>query len=159
MTWVDYAVAAIVLSSALLGWWRGAVYEVLSLAAWIAAALAAKAFAAGVAPHMPGPDAAKTAMAFAVVFVAVLMAGGIVAWGLSKLVKWIGLGWLDRLAGTAFGLLRGALIVLAAVLMAGMTSLPQQNAWRDAWLNRPLVFAATRLNGWLPQDVAGRMHY
>jgi membrane protein required for colicin V production len=39
---------------------------------------------------------------------------------LSKLFKWTGLGWLDRLLGGAFGLLRGALlaVICVAVIMA-----------------------------------------
>ena len=37
MTWFDYAVVVIVVWSALLGWWRGLVCEVLSLLGWVAA--------------------------------------------------------------------------------------------------------------------------
>ena len=39
---------------------------------------------------------------------AVLMLGAIVGRILAKFFKWVGLSWLDRLLGGAFGLVRGA---------------------------------------------------
>lgn len=162
MTWFDYAVAAIVLLSALLGWWRGLVYEVLSLLVWIAAWVAAKLFAPDVAPHVPlmlGSEAARTAAAFVALFVAVLIIGGIAAWLLSKLVKWVGLGWLDGLLGALFGLMRGALLAVIGVMLAGMTSLPQQPYWRDAWSSGPLQRTALAARAWLPDGMAQVVHY
>jgi membrane protein required for colicin V production len=56
---------------------------------------------------------------FAVMFIFVL-AGALIAKLLSKLFRWGGLTWLDRLLGAGFGLARGALIaaVFVAVLLA-----------------------------------------
>ncbi len=126
MTGFDYAVFAIVLLSALLGWWRGLVYEILSLLGWVAAGVVARMFAASAAPYMPaalGAESARTAAAFVALFVVTLIVGGIVAWLLSKLVKWVGLGLLDGLLGMFFGMLRGVLVVLVLVVLAGMTQL------------------------------------
>ncbi len=47
-------------------------------------------------------------LGFFVVFLMFLTAGAMIGKLLSKLFKWTGLGWLDRLLGGAFGLLRGA---------------------------------------------------
>ena len=46
--------------------------------------------------------------------------GGLIGKLLSKLFKWTGLSWLDRLMGAGFGLVRGAVAVVAfvSVLMA-----------------------------------------
>jgi membrane protein required for colicin V production len=162
MTGFDYAVIAIVLLSALLGWWRGLVYEVLSLMGWIAAWAVARLFTASAAPYMPaalGTEAARTAAAFVALFVATLIVGGIVAWILSKLVKWVGLGWLDGLLGTLFGMLRGVLVVLVLVVLAGMTRLPQEPFWRNAWSSKPVEGMALAIQGWLPDGVAQRVHY
>ena len=65
---------------------------------------------------------------FMVVFWAILMLGSLLAKLCSKLFKWTGLSWLDRLLGAAFGLVRGALvaIVLIAVLLA-FTPKPMPN--------------------------------
>jgi membrane protein required for colicin V production len=162
MTGFDYTVIAIVLLSALLGWWRGLVYEVLSLLGWIVAGVVARLFAASAAPYMPtalGAESARVAVAFVALFVATLIVGGIVAWLLSKLVKWVGLGWLDGLLGMLFGMLRGVLVVLVLVLLAGMTHLPQEPFWRDAWSSKPLESMALAIQAWLPDSVAQRVHY
>jgi len=162
MTGFDYTVFAIVLLSALLGWWRGFVYEVLSLLGWIAAWMVARLFAASIAPYMPaalGAGSARTAAAFIALFVVTLIVGGIVAWMLSKLVKWVGLGWLDGLLGLSFGMLRGVLVVLVLVVLAGMTSLPQEPFWRNAWSSKPLESMALVIHSWLPDSVAQRVHY
>ena len=162
MTWLDYTVITIAVLSALLGWWRGLVYEVLSLLGWIAAILVARLFAASIVPYMPavlGAEAARTAMAYAALFIGTLIIGGIVAWSLSKLVKFVGLGWLDGLLGVLFGMVRGVLIVLALALLAGMTGLPKEQSWRDAWLSKPLESVALATRVWLPDNVAQRVHY
>ena len=162
MTEFDYTVFAIVFLSALLGCWRGLVYEILSLLGWVAAVVVARLFAAKVAPYMPaalGADSARTAAAFVVLFVVTLIAGGIVTWLLSKLVKWVGLGLMDGLLGMFFGMLRGMLVVLVLVVLAGMTRLPQQLFWHNAWTSKPLESLVLAIQGWLPVSVANRLHY
>jgi len=49
MTWLDYAVIAVLLLSIAWGAWRGLVHELLSLAGWIMAFLAGNLFAAPLA--------------------------------------------------------------------------------------------------------------
>ena len=65
---------------------------------------------------------------FLLVFWAILAIGALFAKITSKLFKWTGLSWLDRLLGGAFGLVRGALIavVMIAVLLA-FTPKPMPN--------------------------------
>ena len=53
MTGFDYTVLVIVILSAMLGWWRGVVYEVLSLMGWIGAAFLSLIFSARLAPYLP----------------------------------------------------------------------------------------------------------
>ena len=162
MTWFDYIAIMIVALSALLGWWRGLAYEVLSLLSWAAAFLLARLLAASVFPYMPaglGSEAVRTAAAYAVLFAATLLAGSVVAWSLSKLVKFVGLGKMDGLLGTLFGMVRGVLVVLVLVLLAGLTGLPKETVWRNAWLSKPLENVALATRVWLPDNVAQRVHY
>jgi membrane protein required for colicin V production len=65
---------------------------------------------------------------FLLVFWAILAIGALFAKVTSKLFKWTGLSWLDRLLGGAFGMVRGALIavVMIAVLLA-FTPKPMPN--------------------------------
>lgn len=59
-------------------------------------------------------------LGFLTVFFATAAAGALLGALFSKIFKWTGLSWLDRLLGAAFGAVRGALIAVAfvAVLMA-----------------------------------------
>jgi membrane protein required for colicin V production len=78
---------------------------------------------------------------------------------LSKIVHAIGLGGLDRTLGSLFGIARGALIVLAFALLAGLTDLPRQPLWRDSVAGAPLAQAAKAVKRWLPQTFAARLRY
>lgn len=161
MTGFDFTVIAITILSALLGWWRGVVYEVLSLMGWIVASMVARLFAISAAPYMPdalGTESARTAAAFVVLFIGTLIVAGIAAGLLSKWVKWVGLVRLDRSLGTLFGTLRGVLVVLVLILLAGLTSLPQQPFWRDAVLSKPLQRLALASLTLLPDSVAQRVN-
>ena len=86
MTWLDYAVLTILAASILWGVWRGLVHEVVSVAAWV-------------------------------------------------------------------------LAFLAANLLAGLTALPRQPAWRNAVSGDSLAQGALALRPWLPQSFAGRLRY
>jgi membrane protein required for colicin V production len=72
--------------------------------------------------------AASNLIGFLLVFWAILAIGALFAKVTSKVFKWTGLSWLDRLLGGAFGLVRGALIavVMIAVLLA-FTPKPMPN--------------------------------
>jgi membrane protein required for colicin V production len=162
MTLFDLAVVVIVGLSALLSLIRGLVREVLALAAWVVAFLAANVFAGEVAPWLPDAiptEALRLLAGFLVVFLLVLISVSVLAILASKLVKSAGLGVEDRLLGGVFGLARGMLVVMILVLLAGLTSLPRQPVWRNAVLSDPLVAFAGSIKTWLPADLSQRITY
>ncbi len=162
MTWFDYTVIVIVTLSALLGWWRGLVYEIFSLLSWIAAVLLARLLAPNILPYMPtsmGSEIIRTAAAYVLLFIAILLLGSVTTILLSKLVKFAGLRWQDGLLGVLFGIVRGILVALVLVLLAGLTDLPKDTAWRNALLSKPMEKAALFARTWLPDNVAHRVHY
>ncbi len=162
MTSIDLAVLAVVAFSMLLGWWRGLVYEAVSLLSWVAAYFVARLFAPDIVDDVPatvGTMPAKMAVAFSILFALTLIAGGVLAWSMNKLVKSAGLTRLDGSLGAAFGLLRGGFLVLVLVLLGGMTSLPGTSAWRDALMSSMLEGVAVEARGWLPDGLAQKIHY
>ncbi|HZV55180.1 MAG TPA: CvpA family protein [Rhodocyclaceae bacterium] len=162
MTVFDYAVLGVIAASSLLGLWRGVVGEVLALAAWVAAFLAARAWAGLAGGWFAGvvaEPALRYAVGFVVVIVGVLVLFAVARWLLSTLLRAVGLGLVDRLLGAGFGIARGALIVLAVVLVAGMTALPKSQWWRDASLAPALETAVIAAKPWLPAEVAKRIRY
>lgn len=162
MTWIDWAVIAVLGISAVLGLWRGFIREVLALVGWIVAGVIAVLFAADIAVVMPADFATplvRHLLAAALIFVLVLVVAALAAALLSKLVRAVGLGPLDRTLGGMFGFVRGGVIVLIAVLLAGMTALPREPAWRDAQLKGPLETAAIMARAYLPDEIAARIRY
>jgi membrane protein required for colicin V production len=162
MTLFDLAVLVVVGLSILLSVIRGLVREVLALAAWVVAFLAANLLAGQVAPWLPDAvpsEEFRLLAGFLGVFVAVLIAMSVLAIMVSKLVKNAGLGLEDRLLGSVFGFARGLLVVMVAVLLAGLTSLPRQAVWRNAVLSDPLEAFAGQVKTWLPADLAQRITY
>ena len=162
MTVFDYAVLTIVAFSILLSVIRGLVREVLALLAWAVGFIVAALFAADLAALLPPevPDERlRLLLAFAGVFLAVLLLMSLLAMVASKLVKSAGLGVEDRVLGGAFGLARGLLVVMVLVLLGGLTSLPRQPVWREAVLSGPLEALAGYVKLWLPAAFAQRISY
>ena len=162
MTAFDFIVIGVVVLSTLLAFMRGFMRVVVSLAALVVAAIAAIHFSAPVGMMLPefgATPAARYITAFALIAIAVLIVGALIGWVLFRLVRAIGLGFLDRLLGAVVGLARGVLIAVLGVLVAGLTSLPRQDWWQNAAFAPPLVAAALSLRPWLPQPWAERLDY
>jgi membrane protein required for colicin V production len=162
MTWLDYAVLGVLALSIGWGVWRGLVREVMSLAGWVIAFLAANLFAAPLAEVLPvsiSRPEYRSLLAFVAIFLLTLVVCTLGAVWLAKVLHAAGLGGLDRLLGALFGLLRALLIVLAAAIAAGFTSFPQKAAWKDSLAGSQLAAAATALKPWLPPAFAQRMKY
>lgn len=162
MTWLDYTVLGVLCVSVAWGVWRGLVREVISILGWIIAFLAANLFAGPlgeVLPQaIPTPELRLVA-AFVGVFVVALIVTSLLGLLLAKAVHAVGLEALDRVLGGVFGIARGLLIVLAAALMAGLTALPREPAWRESVVGAPLAAAALALKPYLPRTFAERLRY
>ncbi len=163
MTQLDYIILLVILLSVLLGWWRGLVYEILSLVSWVTAYFVAKAWVTEITPYMPDAlenETLKGAAAFVFAFVVTLILCGIAAWAIYRLAKSFGLDWrTDGVAGAIFGLARGFLIVMLLVLLAGLTKLPQTVFWKEALLSKPLQNTAMVVKDLLPDEMAKRITY
>ena len=115
----DMVMMIVIAVSALFGVMRGFIREVLSLVIWGSALLLGIAFADPLA-GLVGLDLSpglQTAIGFAVVFVAVLIGGAILQRMLGGLVKSTGLTGTDRTLGLVFGTVRGATVVLVALIL------------------------------------------
>lgn len=162
MTLLDYVVLTIIGFSVLLSVIRGLVREVLALAAWAVAFVAAWLLGGELATLMPEeiPTMELRLLAgFATVFFLALLAMSLVAIALSQLVKSAGLSVEDRMLGALFGLARGLLVVMALVLVAGATSLPAEPVWREAALRPLLERAALGIRDWLPPAIGQHIKY
>ncbi len=149
MATLDWIFLAVLLASMLLGAWRGLVYEVLSLLAWVAAFVLAQWLASDAAALLPlegASDTLRYAAGFIAVFVVTVFACGFVAWLGKKLIAALGLRPVDRVLGAVFGVLRGALVLVVAVFVASLVRLDQAPWWQEAR-------SATLLAQWVKNDL------
>lgn len=119
MTLLDWCILGILAISIAVAAAQGFFYEIFSLAGVVLGYLGATWFYHSLAPwflpYVKAPQFADMAAFFTIFFGTVIFAG-IVA----RLARWtmkeVGLRWMDRVLGGAFGLARGVVIVTVAVL-------------------------------------------
>lgn len=125
--------------SLLLGMWRGLVHEFFSLLGWITAFFMAKWYAQDVSldlPWLADSPLLRWLAAFALIFVACVLAASLVAWLLSRLLQSVGLRPADRMLGAVFGLLRGALLVLLLSGLLWVSPLAKADFWSRSQLSQ-----------------------
>ena len=162
MTSFDYLVLAVLCVSAVLGFLRGLVKEVLSLLACIVAFLAAiwwGPVVSGWLAHLIENTLLRTAVAYGLVFIVMLLLVGVINLTLTTLIDKTGLGQADHGLGALFGLLRGALIVLVLVALAGYTELPAEPWWQEARLSGTIVQAIQQIKLMLPESLSSWLPY
>ncbi len=156
MGYADYVILGIVAISILVGAIRGFIKEAFSLAVWAAAFLVAFQYSGALAlqleSHIELPSA-RTSLAFVSLFLLVLLVGGLVTFLVGKLVEKTGLSGTDRLLGGVFGGVRGLFIVLAIILVAGLTPLTQDPWWKQSKMVQSLLPLAEWTAQFLPEYI------
>ncbi|MBZ8142221.1 colicin V synthesis protein [Rubrivivax gelatinosus] len=158
--WVDWTLAAVLVVSTVVGLVRGFVFEAMALAGWVVAWFAAHWFSADLARHLPvgtPGGAINHGAAFALTFIAALVAWSLLARLVRLLVHATPLSPADRALGAGFGLLRGAVVLLVLATVVAWTPVAQSPSWRQShgamWLNT----AMQGLKPVLPVDLARQL--
>ena len=162
MTIFDYLVIFVMVTSVIISMLRGLVKEVLSLAGWVVAFVVANAYAAALAVMLPAVvpgEVLRLILAFIALFIGVRILMGLLAMALGALLDAGGLSLFDRALGAVFGVGRGLVIVLTAVILCGMTSLPQQDFWKEAWLSPYAETGARLVKTFLPAAMAQHVNF
>jgi len=162
MAWIDIAIVALIVLSAVLSLFRGFIKEALALASWLVALWIAMIFyedvAAVLAKWISEPSLQKI-LAFSILFITVLLLGAAANYLASKLVAKTGLAGTDRMLGVVFGMVRGAVIVAILVLLAGLTPLPHDHWWQDSQLLKYFQDFAMWMRGYLPKEISDNISY
>jgi len=154
---VDWAFAAVLLLSLLVGEVRGLVHEVLSLMSWVAGFLLAQWFAPTVGNWLPmagASDMIRYAAGFLIVFICVMLLTGLLSFVLKKALSSVGLRPVDRVLGSLFGGMRGLILVWAATVVVSMTPLKTSDWWRESQAVALSIESLQRVKPLLPQDFA-----
>jgi membrane protein required for colicin V production len=118
MSWLDIVVLVIVGYSVLAGFSGGFARVGVGFAATVLGIICGFWFYGIAAVHVADYVSSRgvaNLIGFLLVFGAFVLAGALVGRILASLFKWVGLSWLDRLLGAAFGFVRGAVIAVALV--------------------------------------------
>ena len=162
MTIFDYLVLFVLIASIVISTLRGLVKEILSLVSWIVAFVIANMFGAQLAMLLPAAipgEMTRLIVAFIALFIGVRLLMGLLMMAVDALIKASGLSLADRGLGGLFGLARGIVIVLAGVIVAGMTELPKQAFWTQA-LFSPIAETGVRtVKPYLPASVVQHVNF
>ena len=133
-TLFDAAVALVIVVSAILAYSRGLIREILAIAGWIIAAVAAFALAPIAEPLMGeipfvgnilgGSCELTIITAFAAVFAVMLMIVALFTPLFSSLIRNSALGGVDQALGFFFGGLRGILLIAVAIMVYQAADIP-----------------------------------
>jgi len=162
VTIFDYLLLFVLISSVIISTLRGLVKEILSLLGWIVAFIVANMFGAQLAPMLPAAipgDAGRLMVAYIALFLGVRILMGLASMAIGAVVSATGLSLADRGLGGVFGLARGIVIVLAVVILCGMTAIPKQAFWQDALLSPLAESGARTLKPFLPPALAQYVHF
>lgn len=162
-SYLDLGLIAVILISAFLAMLRGFTREVLAIASWGAAALAAIYLHPIVLPYVKpyiAKDVIALAVAAAAVFFVVLIVVSLVTVKLSDVILNSKVGALDRSLGFLFGAVRGLLLcVIAFVFFNWLVPLQTQPEWVKSARMKPLLQATgDQLMAVLPEDPEGLLN-
>ncbi|HEY6643577.1 CvpA family protein [Povalibacter sp.] len=149
MNGADYLILGVLGVSMLLGMYRGFVRESIALLAWLGGLWLAWRYASLVEPFLGGAFAeppVSTWAARVIIVAGVVLLGWLVAGMLGYLLRHSGLSIVvDRLLGMLFGLLRGAVVIAALVLLAQFAHMDQVKWWKRS----VLMPYATEFSAWI----------
>jgi membrane protein required for colicin V production len=162
-SYLDLGLLAVVLISALLAMLRGFTREVLAIASWGAAAIAAVYFHPLLLPYLKpyiSKDVVAMAAAAGIVFFVTLVLVSLITVRLSDAILDSKVGALDRSLGFVFGAVRGLLLcVVAYVFFGWLVPDKLQPEWvRTARMKPILQATGDQLMAMLPDDPEGLLN-
>jgi membrane protein required for colicin V production len=148
MTIVDLVIIVAVLASILVGVIRGIIREAIAIAALLLAIWAALhlgPYAGGWLGGSMGSTELEMWAGRFLVFIIILAIGGLIGWGVSKIVRMAGLSGTDRYLGGVFGLIRAVVLIGLFALLGRYAAFDVEN-W---WLESALIPYAETVADWI----------
>jgi len=163
MNGFDVVLLLVLVTFGILGALRGFVREFMSFVNWIVASVVAWLLARPVGALFESlivqPELRLIA-AFVSVFALVFIAGLVITYFLHRLAmarRTVRIS--NTVLGAFVGVLRGVVVIVVVVLLAGLTTLPQRSWWRGAFLVPYTERMALVVSTFLPKDIARHIRY
>lgn len=161
MSFFDLIIAGLMVLFIGIGVLRGLWRETLSLGAWLVAILSGWLFADAVGTWFEGlkDEETRRMIAFLAIVLVALAVLTVLQFVLRILLPRPEPNTLSRIWGGVLGCVRGAAVITLLVLLAGLTSLPKKESWKDSQLVVLFVPVARQMLEWMPSAVAGQFRY
>ena len=161
ITLLDGILLGITLVSAVLAMIRGFSREILSVASWAAAGIAAFLFYKQVTPMVKPyvqSDLVAQAAAAGAIFIVTLIIVTFITMKIADFIIDSRVGALDRTLGFVFGAARGVLLVVVAMSFFNWLAAANQPTWIAQAKSKPLLDSLSgKLIAMLPEDAAGQV--
>lgn len=146
---VDLVAAFVVLASTVYATWKGFISETLSIVAWAAAAIAALYLGPWAADRLYGlisPPWLALLAGYAIVFLVVLIPLSLASSRLAQRVQHSPVGFIDRVLGMAFGVVRGVVVLgLAYLVFTAFVPIRNQPKWLTTARALPLIQSSSEV--------------
>lgn len=160
--WLDIVLAIAIGSSVIAGVTHGFARTVVGLATAVIAIVASLWLYGSMGSMLReyvSHESISNLLGFAIVFALVSFAGALLGRILQKLLRWTGLGWLDRLMGAGLGLVRGGLVaILMLLIVSAFTRNPPPDFVTRSRLAPYLIEASSVLALMAPRELRDAFH-
>ncbi len=152
----DIVILLVLAVSVLVGFFRGFVKEALSIITWIAAIWLSLRFykqAGEFFADYVGNELFRNVAGFAAVFLITLFTLSMLTYLIGKISNSTGIKGTDKVLGFIFGIIRGALLVVALMLIGLTFNLDSRQVWHDSKLIPVFMPIVDAVNNVLPEGI------
>lgn len=159
LNYFDIAVLCILTMFTVRGLVRGFVAEIAGVVAIVGGLWYARRTYTAVAAYLtPIPDPTwRHIVAYVLIFLAVMIAVGLLARILRKVLEFSFVVWVDKLAGALLGVFKG-LIICSGLLILVQAFLPDADFVRDSRVIPFLTAIMEQVKRYLPPDIIAKLH-
>jgi len=153
---IDILIAVAILVSIGVGLFRGLVKEAISIVALLFAIWAALYFGPAVgdvSQSWLSSDELQMWFGRILVFAVILSIGGLLSWGISKIIRMSVLSGMDRMLGGLFGIVRGVILISLFIIGGQFAGFDNDDWWEDSRLIPHLQVVADWIKVMAPQGL------
>lgn len=160
--WIDYVIAVLLGLPALRGLFRGLTKELFALGSWLLAIVIGLQYNLEVAFLLQNfivNPITRIISAFGILVAITLLFAALINFLVSELIYKSGLGLFNRLLGFGFGFIKGSILVLILICLAGLSAMPEDLWWKQSLLIPPFQSLAVWLKEYIPSNLAGYINF
>ena len=161
MSYLDYFFISIIFISLLVGCYRGFTRELFSLIGWIFAFYFANLFTGDLLKYVSFEfgEHINFIIIYATIFVIILLLASILAAIFNKLIKNIGLGFLNVIIGSIFGFMRGILISFIIIFLVEKTLFISEEKLAESITIPIIKLVIKKTLSYLPYEWSNKVKY